>query len=78
MGVPRGAGTTTHAGGRPKNVEQEELVLSLALDWLRATGDKPAAGRSGNRGFGDLVHSVFQWLRQPDGRAAYALAAILG
>jgi hypothetical protein len=61
------------AGGRPKNSEQVELVLSLALDWLHASGDKPPAGRSDNKGFGDLIHSVFQWLNLPDGSAAYAL-----
>ena len=50
------------AGGRPRHVAQGELIRNLALDWIRATGCEPSPGRSDQSGFGDLVHSVFQWL----------------
>jgi hypothetical protein len=66
IGEARGA-------GRPKNDAQQDLVLYLAIDWHHATGKMPTAGRSDYLGFGDLVHSVFQWLELPEGSAAYAL-----
>jgi hypothetical protein len=47
--------------------------MYLAMDWLTATGEPPKHGRSDNTAFGDLVHSVFQWLALPEGSAAYAL-----
>jgi hypothetical protein len=65
--------TMTHIGGRPTNTNQEQLVSFLALAWTDAIGSEPAAGRSDCRGFGDLVHCVFQWLRLPQGGAAFAL-----
>jgi len=52
------------------------LVMHLALDWLHATGQQPQKGRDDKRGFGDLVHSVFDWLevtRDPRQAAIYAL-----
>ncbi len=73
MGEARGAGPRTHRGGRPKNSDQQELVMFLALDWLRATEHAPTGGRSHNVGFGDLAHSVFQWVGLSEGSAAYAL-----
>jgi hypothetical protein len=63
MGEIRGGGAARHRGGRPRNEGQQELVMHLALDWLIATGAPPGRGRSDNTGFGDLVHSIFQWLR---------------
>jgi hypothetical protein len=72
MGEVRGAGAARHRGGRPEHPHHQELVIHLALDWLRATYETPKPGRSGNCGFGDLVHSVFQWLDLP-GSATYAL-----
>lgn len=50
--------------------------MELALDWLRATSEMPKAGRSSETAFGDLVHSVFQWLeisKDPYEAATYAL-----
>lgn len=69
MGEVRGVGTTRHRGGRPRNDRNQMLIMCLALDWLHATGEPPKAGRSGNTGFGDFVHSVFQWLELPDSAA---------
>jgi hypothetical protein len=59
--------------GRPKHDAQQDLVFYLAIDWRHATGEMPTAGRSDHGGFGDLVHSSFQWLGQPDGSATNAL-----
>jgi hypothetical protein len=36
--------------------------MHLAIDWCRATGQPPDQGRSDATGFGELVHSVFDWL----------------
>ena len=47
--------------------------MFLAVDWLRATNKAPTAGRSDKSGFGDLVHSVFQWVGLQEGTATYAL-----
>jgi hypothetical protein len=73
MGEARGAGTQSHEGGRPRNTEQGELIMFLALGWHSVTGEAPTPGRSDESGFGDLVHSVFQWLGLPEGSASYAL-----
>ena len=72
-GEARGAGGRPPIGGRPANTPQYELVMFLALDWLHATGKRPTPGRSAERGFGDLVYSVFDWLCLPEGSAAYSL-----
>jgi hypothetical protein len=69
MGEVRGAGTTRHRGGRPTNERHQTLVMHLALHWLTETGKPPTRGRSDSTGFGDLVHSVFQWLELPDSAA---------
>jgi predicted DNA-binding transcriptional regulator AlpA len=73
MSEVRGAGTARHRGGRPTSEQHQLLVMHLAVDWLGATSEPPERGHSDGTGFGDLVHSVFQWLRQPDGSAIYAL-----
>ena len=73
MGEVRGAGTEGHRGGRPNKQRDQTLVMHLAFDWLTATGEPPKPGRSDNTGFGDLVHSVFQWLSFPEGSASHAL-----
>lgn len=39
--------------------------MHLVVDWTIATGAEPLPGRSDHAGFGDLVHSVFQWLHEP-------------
>ena len=49
------------------------LIGGLAHAWERTTGAFPIAGRSDQTPFGDLVHSVFQWLGLDDGEAVYAL-----
>jgi hypothetical protein len=69
MGEVRGAGTARHRGGRPANERHQTLVMHLALNWLTAIGEPPKPGRGDNAGFGDLVHSVFQWLELPDSAA---------
>ena len=62
MGVARGAGSPGLRDGAPIKAAQHELVMSLAHHWLRTTGKAPKPRRSDSTGFGDLVHSVFQWL----------------
>ena len=64
-GQARGAGESVSKGGRPSHDSRDTLVMHLAVDWIIATGAKPLPGRSDHAGFGDLVHSVFQWLREP-------------
>ena len=73
MGEVRGAGPGRHRGGRPRNTGHQDLIMHLAIDWLGATGEMPKPGRSDNGGFGDLAHSVFQWLGLPEGSAAHPL-----
>ena len=73
MGAVRGANDQNSKGGRPRKNSQFDLVMQLALDWMGATGEKPQPGRSDEAGFGDLVHSVFQWLDLSTGEATYAL-----
>jgi len=76
MGEVRGAGARDHTGGAPTNKVAHELVTNLAFNWLYATGEMPKAGRSDLSGFGDLVHSVFQWgeiSKDPTEAAGYAL-----
>jgi hypothetical protein len=43
------------------------------MDWHDATGEAPRPGRSDYTGFGDLVHSVFQWLGLPEGSGTHPL-----
>lgn len=64
-GQVRGTGDTAPKGGRPGHAEQDALVRNLAIDWYRATGQRPEAGRSDHTGFGDLVHSIFDWVGEP-------------
>ena len=73
MGEVRGAGARHHRGGRPRNAKHRDLVMNLAMDWISATGEAPKPGRSDYTSFGELVHSIFQWLDLPDGSAAHAL-----
>jgi hypothetical protein len=79
MGTARGAdkqmpsSKQMHIGGRRSILDFEfSLIGALVQAWERATGILPSAGRSDETGFGDLVHSVFQWLGM-DGQAEYAL-----
>jgi hypothetical protein len=58
----RGIGETAPSGGRPPDTDQDTLVMHLAIDWYQATGRPPEKGRSDATGFGELVHSVFDWL----------------
>jgi hypothetical protein len=73
MGEVRGAGAGRHRGGRPTKDDHRTLIMHLAIDWLVATGESPKPGRSEGTGFGELAHSVFQWLRLPEGSPAHAL-----
>ena len=65
FGHVRGAIDNDIKGGRPRHSPQDDLVMHLAIDWSIATGATPSPGRSDHRGFGDLVHCVFQWLEEP-------------
>lgn len=72
MNVARGANDQKPVGGRPSDLDIKFLLIgSLADSWERATGEFPERGRSDHSGFGELVHSVFQWLGEPG--AEYAL-----
>jgi hypothetical protein len=66
----RGTGTMAPTGGRPKNADQDTLVMHLAIDWSQATGERPEQGRSDATGFGELVHCVFDWIAKPGARQA--------
>jgi hypothetical protein len=71
--VARGADNQEPGGGRRSTLDFKiTLIGRLADAWERATGILPLAGWSDETGFGDLVHSVFQWLGM-DGQAEYAL-----
>jgi hypothetical protein len=72
-GQVRGAGGGRR-GGRPDRADLQELILKLHGDWLHATEVLPQAGGRGDRtGFGDLVHSSFQWVGESEESATYAL-----
>jgi len=76
LGFVRGSAQRQPKGGRPSEDARQQLVMFLACDWQLATGQTPAVGRSDKSGFGDLVHSVFQWLEisdDPTEAATYAL-----
>ena len=64
-GQAGGAGGGANKGGRPSHDARDTLVMHLAVDWAIATSAEPLPGRSDHAGFGDLVHSVFQWLHEP-------------
>jgi hypothetical protein len=66
MGVTRGGSTGAPHGGRPNNQLRIDLVMHLALTWLRATEKKPKRGRGDETGFGALVFHVFGWLHLLD------------
>lgn len=78
MGEVRGVGGRDHKGGAPTNDAEHELVMHLVLDWSQATGETPKPGRSDHTGFGDLVHSVFQWLDSSGDSSATAAYALRG
>jgi hypothetical protein len=65
FGQARGDGGGVNTGGRPSQDARDTLVMHLTVDWTIATGTEPLPGRSDHAGFGDLVHTVFQWLHEP-------------
>jgi hypothetical protein len=65
LGQARGASDDKPKGGRPRENARHNLVMHLALDWYLGTGVMPEPGRSDSTGFGELVHSVFDWLEEP-------------
>jgi hypothetical protein len=72
-GQVRGAGGVRR-GGRPDRADLQEFILQLHGDWLHATEALPnAGGRSDHTGFGDFVHSVFQWIDESEESATYSL-----
>ena len=54
-----------HGDGRPHADAADALAEDLAFVWAVATGQMPEHGRSGDTGFGDLVHHVFSWVGCP-------------
>jgi hypothetical protein len=64
FGQARGDGGGVNIGGRPSQDARDRLVMHLAVDWTIAAGAEPLPSRSDHAGFGDLVHSVFQWLHE--------------
>ena len=73
LGVVRGAQGEKPKGGRPSAGARQSLVMHLACDWSAWTDCMPETGRSDHTGFGDLVHSVFQWIGLSPDEAEYAL-----
>jgi hypothetical protein len=72
-GQVRGAGGVRR-GGRPEREDLQGLILQLRGDWLHGTEAMPlAGGRSDHTGFGDLAHSVFQWIGESEETATCAL-----
>lgn len=65
LGHAHGAAEGARKGGRPSLDARDTLVGLLATDWALATGARPSSGRSDHIGFGELVHSVFQWIEEP-------------
>jgi hypothetical protein len=72
--VRRGPGPKL-LGGRPRARLHHSLINRLAHAWCRCTARMPEPGRSDQTGFGDCVHSVFQWLGLGHEEATYALRA---
>jgi len=72
-GAVRGADSEPRRNGRPQEWGRLELVMHLAHDWCLCTGQFPDLRRSDRSGFGNLVHSVFQWCGLEDGEATYSL-----
>ena len=60
MGVIRGTHKGLSVGGRPTHSSRDELVMNLAIDWLKATDHSPKRGRNGKNGFSGLVHLIFE------------------
>jgi len=60
MGVMRGTHKGLSVGGRPTHSSRDELVMNLAIDWLKVTDHSPKRGRNGKNGFSGLVHLVFE------------------
>ena len=60
-------------GGRPDKSAERQLVRYLAIDWLIATERTLEPGRTGSRGFTELVDRIFQWLELPSSTSRYAL-----
>jgi hypothetical protein len=48
--------------GRPESSAPDNLVMHLAYDWAKVTGEAPQPGRSDQTAFGGLVYHVFGWL----------------
>jgi hypothetical protein len=48
--------------GRPGNEPLQNLIRHLAIDWVLLTEESPIAGRSDHTAFGNLVHSILQWV----------------
>lgn len=77
LGKVRGAGSRYDRGGRPRDEREPVLVMHLAGDWLRATGEMPEKSRSDRSGFGKFVHLVFQWILVPIDASQEAIDAAI-
>jgi hypothetical protein len=73
LGTVKGSSDDTRRSGRPEKWLEFELVMHLASDWAISTEQFPDLRRSDHSGFGDLVHSVFQWCCLSEGEATYSL-----
>jgi hypothetical protein len=73
-GIVRGRDNRTPSGGRPSDLDFKlTLIGTLAHAWERFAGAFPSFGRSDGTAFGDLVHSIFQWLEIEKGGVEHAL-----
>jgi len=75
LNITRGNGDDTPKKGRPIKWPEQDLILRLANYWAQIVGEFPNFGRSDHTPFGDLVHSVFQFLGLPIGSATSRLRA---
>ena len=72
MGHARGLSDIANRGGRPSNLYRSiTLIGHLAHQWQKGTGRFPEPGRGDKTAFGELVYSVFDWMKA--GRPEYAL-----
>ncbi len=65
-GVARGVPASSKHGGRPSDAPQNLMLIGrLAFAWEKATSGFPQFGRSDTKPFADLVHGIFQWIKEP-------------
>jgi hypothetical protein len=75
LSITQGNGEDAPKKGRPIKWAERDLILRLAHHWEQIVGEFPNFGRSDHTPFGDLVHSIFQFLRFPISSATSGLRA---